>query len=298
MRFGEKVANDFAAGGAEGGIELEVIDMARVEHWANELEANEEPSGGDGQGEEVPAKIPSGRFFPIETDPDDGESDEEQGDVFFDAEGEEEPQPEVGGALFEAGFDEEEEEWGGEGFGMKFVDSYAEGGGGEDGDEGEGEGGAGVDLEVAGDSPRGEWQGGEGESLDENQGEGMWAKCEEWGEEEDDGFGVISEDGHIEEGDDGLTADGEPEALDVEGEVESPILKGPPMPSRDEEDAAGKKTADPKDKAGSFLMGDGSQSRGGYFWGDFKKATVFGWALMAVGCWSLDAVGGHWFCPD
>ena len=100
MRFGEKVANDFAAGGAEGGIELEVIDMARVEHWANELEANEEPSGGDGQGEEVPAKIPSGRFFPIETDPDDAESDEEQGDVFFDAEGEEEPQPEVGGALF------------------------------------------------------------------------------------------------------------------------------------------------------------------------------------------------------
>ena len=116
---------------------------------------------------------------------------------------------------------------------MKFVDSYAEGGGGEDGDDGEGEGGAGVDLEVSGDSPRGEWQGGEGESLDENQGEGMWAKCEEWGEEEDDGFGVISEDGHIEEGDDGLTADGEPEALDVEGEVKSAILKGPPMPSRD-----------------------------------------------------------------
>ena len=64
------------------------------------MEANEEPRGGDGQGEEVPAKIPSGRFFPIKTDPDDAESDEEQGDVFFDAEGEEEPQPEVGGALF------------------------------------------------------------------------------------------------------------------------------------------------------------------------------------------------------
>ena len=115
---------------------------------------------------------------------------------------------------------------------------------------------------------------------------------------ENDGLGVISEDGHIEEGDDGLTADGEPQSLHVEGEVKSAILKGPPMPSRDQEDETGKKTTDPKQKAWRFLIGEVSQSRSGYSLGDFKKATQLGWALMAVRCWPLDELGGHWFCRD